>query len=200
MLSNNIQLLKRIHQTLVKPSTIWWLPVSYSLSYLPQTIWLDSNEELCREVDQNTLHKYWHSGDGLNYNSVNSEAITIVEVRPFLVISDFDFIVKTNNLGLPKWYSNAVAGFPITKIENLRSRKDIKFNVDKFINGKEDIDFLQYIPKTKQNGLQVDSYIALTTPTFSDIEFFSQKLGSLEDVSFNSLKDKLAKIFVLQKG
>jgi hypothetical protein len=176
--SKDLELLRRFHQVLIKPGTIWRLPVSYSLNYLPETIWLDNNQELCREINKDILHSYWHD-KGLTYKSISSEIINFVEVRPFLVISDYADIVKMEELMLPSWYSNAVVGFPITKTENLRKRKDLNFDLEKSIVNNN-LESLYFLPKSTKNGLSNDSYISLSAITFLDKKFFSEKIGSLD--------------------
>lgn len=187
MSTNKIELLRSIHQVLIKPGTIWLTPVSYSLNYLPETIWVDDNQELLRETDTNILHRYWHD-KGLSYKSVSSETVSFVEVRPFLVISDYADIIKVEQLRLPTWYSNAVVGFPITKTENLREKEDINFDLEKSIISNN-LEYLHFLQKTDKNGLSFDSYISISAITFLDKKFFSQKIGVID----NEFEDILAK-------
>jgi len=187
-----IERLRSFHQVLIKPGTIWWSPVGYSLNYLPETIWSTNNQEILREADQDKLSGYWHNPD-FTYKSVSSEAITFVEVRPFLVISDYADIVKVEELRLPIWYSNAVVGFPITKTENLRKREDLNFNLEKSIINN-DLKHLHFLQKTDKNGLLTDSYVSLSAITFLDKKFFSQKIGSLDE-EFATIMKKFKSFF-----
>jgi hypothetical protein len=95
------------------------------------------------------------------------------------VISDYADIVKMEELMLPSWYSNAVVGFPITKTENLRKRKDLNFDLEKSIVNNN-LESLYFLPKSTKNGLSNDSYISLSAITFLDKKFFSEKIGSLD--------------------
>lgn len=192
MSSSNFELLRKFHQVLIKPGTIWRVPLNYSISYLPETIWINEDQEICRETDKDILHRYWHEKD-LSYKSILSEVAGIVEVRPFLVISDYIDITKVGELLLPTWYANAVVGFPITKTENLRERKDLRFNLEKTIS-ENNSNYLHFITASKENGLAVDSYISISAITFLDKNFFTEKIGSLDN-EYIVIIDKFKKYY-----
>jgi hypothetical protein len=191
--SSNFDILRKYHQTLIKPGTIWRLPVHYSLNYLPETVWFE-DEEICRETDKNILHSYWHDKN-LSYKSVYSEIVGMVEVRPFLVISDFADIKKAGDLFLPTWYSNAVIGFPITKTENLRKIKDLKFDLETAITSN-DSKYLHFLTASNENGLFTNSYVAMSAITFLDKEFFTEKIGDL-DREYNLIIEKFKALYSL---
>lgn len=194
MSSHNFELLRKFHQVLIKPGTIWRVPVYYSMNYLPETIWLNNDQEICRETDENILLRYWHEKN-LAYKSITSETVGVVEVRPLLVISDYIDIVEAGNLLLPTWYADAVVGFPITKTDNLRKRKYLRFNLEKAIL-KNDLQYLHFIPASKENGLTFDSYVSLSAITFLDKKFFTEKIGSL-DSEYDTIVKKFKKQYSL---
>ena len=179
----NSELLKSIHQILVRPGTIWWLPVSYGLDYLPEVLTRVSDTECTLSRDP----RLWHTNN-LKYKSdLVADVVVKTKVRPFLVIGDFDVLRTMKKFCLPKWYANAVAGFPITSIENLKNRRDIGINVDRI----SDHNFLHFLPKSQDNGLFVDSYIAISVLISIDLEFFTQKIGTLEETNFIAIKEKI---------
>ncbi len=193
------ELLKSVFQSFIRPGTIWWLPVSYIVDYPPKIMFHDErNKEHYIQEDIT----YWRNESDLSYKSdLGPTQVAIdVEIRPFLVIQKPDSLKLMKDLGVPNWYRNAVAGFPISSLNNLLENKDANrnFHVDlDRLKNRNDYEFLHYLPADAKTQLNRESYVALAAIATLNIEYFTDKRGVIEDKDYSVITGKIRGYFAL---
>lgn len=181
----------------IRPGTIWWLPVTYILDYPPDFLRYDEkNKE--HYIDQQ--NEYWCNEEDLSYKTGlgSTKVVSIAEIRPFLVIQKPDMLQTMKELVVPVWYRNAVTGFPISSVSNLQENLvgsgRVKIDIDR-LKDRNDYEFIHYLPNDNITDLKKESYIVLAAIATLNIEYFTDKRGSITDSDYKKIKAKINKYF-----
>lgn len=196
--------MKSIHQSFIRPGTIWWLPVSFILDFPPVFLHYDEKKKELYTYDKNDQ---WCDFEDLSYSAELKEYKLVhrAKIRPFLVIQRQEMIKLLREYAIPDWYQKAVVGFPVSGVDNIEDinrdfpRKYLgrqRVEIDRLIN-KNDYEFIHYLPKSKYTKLEKDSYAVLAAMTALNIEYFTDNRFALEDEDYNSVKHKIKNYFSL---
>lgn len=198
----NLDILKKVIHTFIRPGTIWQLPVSYLLSFPPSFLIYD---EARKEFYTDENNDHWFDRENLRFIKELGvqKLVSEAEIRPFLVIQGQEIIKLLSSYAIPSWYQNAIIGFPISGINNIESINDdfqkkhtkLKLvDIDRLVN-KNDYEFIYYLSKKKYPQLDKDSYIVLAAISTVSIEYFIDKHFEISEEDYKLLKLKVNKYF-----